>query len=154
MGFSEMSSEGWIEPTDDTIWQFADALDISRFETYGLTAAVLFRLDVLRRNTDLFGIHAEEICQLPTGSGCWLYLCGSRIRSSHRGRRRQGAGRNRAGHLRSRPTGDLDAPLPGTGYGQLLVLPASQDRGPPGASALQAAKACSKFLVEVVTRQA
>ncbi len=73
MGFSEMSSGGeWIEPTDDTIWQFADAMDISRFETYGLTAAVLFRLDVLRRNCDAFGIHSERSASSPPApaAGC------------------------------------------------------------------------------------
>ena len=35
MGFSEMGSEGWMEPTDDTIWQFCDELNVSRFERFG-----------------------------------------------------------------------------------------------------------------------
>ena len=77
MGFSEMGSDGeWGEPTDDTIWQFADAMDISRFERFGLTDATLFRLDVLRRNCNAFGIHSEQIGQLSPGSGCWLLLYG------------------------------------------------------------------------------
>jgi hypothetical protein len=78
MGFSEWKpGEGWGEPTDDTIWQFADALDISRFERFGLTDATLFRLDVLRRNADIFGVKVDGIGSLPAGgSGCWMFLYG------------------------------------------------------------------------------
>ena len=41
------SSEEWGK-TNDSLWQFCDAMDISRFERFGLSDSTLFRLDALR----------------------------------------------------------------------------------------------------------
>jgi hypothetical protein len=72
----EFSEEGWKE-TNDSLWQFCDELNVSRFERFGLSDATFFRLATLQRNAGAFGLGAEEISRLPEDrAGCWLHLYG------------------------------------------------------------------------------
>jgi hypothetical protein len=117
------SSEEWGK-TNDSLWQFCDAMDISRFERFGLSDSTLFRLDALRRNAGVFGVRAEEVGRLPLATPAAGYTCMALdLRTALRSMA------IRSWHLRARPTGDLDPPVSGAGYQQLPVLSALEDRG-------------------------